>query len=356
VSISIRPYFAVPIALILFFILVNSLKAPKGKFGLRGKAALAAIFAPPMITFFINVAPYVLTGQMSAFESGIRFLSQTNVPRPAWSGFLQTIPVIPTLLTPSSLYIFAVGIWLPVLLALSAVMVIAWFFRFKHNPFIAFYLPTGVMSLFLAIMSQHWWPHYAALFGWYGAVLFAYLIVRIWGMNSPTPQPKSCVTRLKATSFMVIPVLIVAGAVIVFIANSQKHVVDRGFESRISNAEYYKSYMAAHFETRPSFLAPGNMDLHFKMREPRHGFPHASNSQHIAEGWWKLSSANGDFLAPTSLDEYCFEISHADFDLLILEESSPFLKCGLHKISWSLDTQSIAIDESVQLVYFFTRR
>lgn len=356
VSISIRPYFALPIALILIFILVNFLQGSENKSRLRVRSALAATVAPPMLTFFVNVAPYALTGQMSAFESGIKFLSETNVPRPAWGGFLQTIPNIPTLWTPSSLYIFGVGIWMPILLAISTLMVITWFFRFKHNPFIAFYLPTGVVSLFLAIMSEHWWPHYAALFGWYGAVFFAYLLVRVWGLKSPSSRPKSLLARLLATSSLVIPALIAAVAVILFLANYQKNVIERGFESREANAAFYKNYMEAQFETHPSFLAPGNMYLHFKMREPRHGFPHASNSQHIAEGWWNLSSTNGKFLAPTTIEEYCGEISRADFDLLILEESSPFLKCGLHSTPWSLDIHSIAIDESGQLVYFVVRR
>ena len=356
-AISIRPYFAVPIGLTLIFLLLKSVKSNPNKSFVIEKPVFVAFLAPPLVTLALNILPYFLTSQLSAFDNGIRFLGRPSVPQSAWEGFLQTLPSVPSEWTLLSLSQFFMSGWLGFLLLSSIYLMTFWLFSRKSNLFITFVLPLGIMSLFLSIMSQHWWPHYSVLFAWYAAVIVAYSLVRVWAVSSTRDLCNTSRFRVQAiVSVLLIPIILAVGAITAVFVNSKKLVLDKGFEMRSSQMAFFEEYLDSQFKIRPSFLAPNDMYLHFVLREPRHGFPHAANSRHVASGWWVSVPTSNTFIAPRSTSDYCHELSRANFDLLILEDSSPLMGCGFDSASSPLVIHSKTIEPSGKLLHFFIRK
>jgi hypothetical protein len=99
-------------------------------------------------------------------------------------------------------------------------------------------------------------------------------------------------------------------------------------EKRFSNATL----------SRPSFLAPEDMYVHWKLKESRHVFPHAANTGHIIRGLWADKGGIHAFRNPTNFTSYCRELQKSSIELVVLKEGSSINGCfsSSHQ-KWNLD-------------------
>ena len=108
------------------------------------------------------------------------------------------------------------------------------------------------------------------------------------------------------------------------------------------------------------------MYFHWKLHEPRHGFPHAANSRHIARGWWANLVVPEPFELPTDMDSYCEMIESRGPSLIVevrrQREKQPFPKAAFmeHRLSELLQSRYVRVENVPDLdkhgVIVFERR
>ena len=95
-----------------------------------------------------------------------------------------------------------------------------------------------------------------------------------------------------------------------------------------------------------SFLAPENMYIHWKLKESRHGFPHAAHTYSIVRNLWIENSKLSSYKFPNSLNSYCSLIEKSSIDLIVLKDSSVIpsgcftLSTSKYKLSYNLDIKN----------------
>ena len=77
------------------------------------------------------------------------------------------------------------------------------------------------------------------------------------------------------------------------------------------------------------------MYFHWQLDEPRHGFPHAANTRHIASlGWWQNAKVPEHFDLPTNQDAYCSMLESRGPSLVVKPKKGKkfnLKKCFLEK-------------------------
>jgi hypothetical protein len=76
-------------------------------------------------------------------------------------------------------------------------------------------------------------------------------------------------------------------------------------ESSGEKLRAFEAYLRASKREGSPFLAPADMYLHWRLDEPRHGFPHAAHTEAVFFGWWTGIDTRDSFLTPRDGDEYC---------------------------------------------------
>lgn len=83
-----------------------------------------------------------------------------------------------------------------------------------------------------------------------------------------------------------------------------------------------------------NFLYINDMNSHWKLKQPRHGFPHAAHSQHIIQKkWWSEAKMPDHFNHPINGAEYCELIEEKGPKIIIIKKLGNFEKICLDNSS-----------------------
>lgn len=324
-SISVRPYFVAPVVVLVIFSSVYS-RFRTTYTGARrsitprackeaGASALIRLVAIAGFTVLINALPYATSGQMDAFLSGVQMLAQDLNPRSSVASIVGDLGL--------GQFIF----WLQLLLLVTvALMSVKWRWPLWQQQ-IAIGLAT--ISLLLIVVRTHWFPHYYALFS--GLLALQIMVASVSlsvKFRLRADRPKSP-QREPVVLLLVVPYALfgITGAVSEFRSVSTDSRPSSASHSDSSTVKALKEFFEENYDRRPTFLYPHSSYVHWKMREPRHGLPHAAHTDHIAEGWWNGVVIPPRLNLPSNLDEYCILLEEAPIDNLVLFEGSPIHVC-----------------------------
>jgi hypothetical protein len=317
IAISIRPYFIFP--LLIGFLMIGFLIMQEKSLGTRQKISrITCLFSMPcVIGVFLNFGPYLLFGKSEEFFSGLSFLLQPAQPVGS---------IIDFFVEPGFGLGWFLRFWLGGMLLFSLID-IGISSRRKNERLEAAFMSLSVLSLLVGISTQHFWSHYINLFSWYFAILLGMKLVYFDKFISRLRQRKLWQLFLSATAnFLGLTFLVLSVVSLGIDKPSRQHPSEAlalAMESKFSRDPY----------SRPIFLVPEDMYVHWKLKEPRHGFPHASNTFHIFQGLWENTGGSHAFRHPITKKEYCAEILQSPIELIVLREDSDLQSCFFERKS-----------------------
>ncbi|WP_448578197.1 hypothetical protein [Thermaurantiacus sp.] len=312
IAIGIRPYLLPPLLAAPLWALARVPDQPR----LRGLAVGWVVWTAATAIFglIVNVLPYVVTGQLEAFLAGMRLLSQELRPRNmagtlehAFSTFreLDFIAKVMAVGAVAAPLYTAATLWrrtpgrLPSPIARDILV-------------LSLALP---LLLAASIAAKHFWDHYLQMFSPFLAMGFGFLCYIIAReVAGPDRLLGSLVGAVALLS--VLPTLASDGRQLL---GNRNFLTVRGRE-----AEAVAAFLRKMPADRRDFLYLDNMFVHWRLKEPRHGFPHAANTvQIIRAGWWQSVEMPGWFAHPTNAQAYCHALDEAGPSLLIVGEHLP---------------------------------
>jgi hypothetical protein len=175
----------------------------------------------------------------------------------------------------------------------------------------------------LTILSKHYWSHYQQMFAPYAAIVFALFFT--WVLKNGFLN-LSKVTRLTIISFCFVAALIITKDSMSIVRDvyrlpSSAHPLSSALKS-------IEKFLVNSAHKDASFLHPSHMYLHWKLNEPRHGFPHAGNTTHIIElQWWENVNIPKSLFVPTNRETYCELLRDSGPRFVFDFESSSVLAC-----------------------------
>jgi hypothetical protein len=331
-AISIRPYFLFPVLLIevwLFFrkALVTSDNSIllKDKFLITTRQLIVKTSAWAFLILFfgiiLNASLYIVSGKTAAFLSGLELLSQKLNPQEFQLIFKAQLSDVVRQLS-----LVLILIWFA--------LIIIFFYGFvrKNKEYLRnkiFYVDIifgAIISpilLELTILSKHYWSHYQQMFAPYAAIVFALFFT--WVLKNGFLN-LSKVTRLTIISFCFVAALIITKDSMSIVRDvyrlpSSAHPLSSALKS-------IEKFLVNSAHKDASFLHPSHMYLHWKLNEPRHGFPHAGNTTHIIElQWWENVNIPKSLFVPTNRETYCELLRDSGPRFVFDFESSSVLAC-----------------------------
>jgi hypothetical protein len=310
IGISFRPYFLFP--LVISFLIIGFLIVKEKSLALKQKSLRVSglLLMPCIMGIGLNLGPYVLLGKREEFFSGLSFILQ---PAQAAGS------IIDFFLEPGFGFGWFLRFWLGGMLLYSLIEV-GISSRRGSAGLMATFIPLSALLLVIAILSQHFWSHYINLFSWYFAILLA---VKLVSLDQLVPPLRRRYLQLFLPSTAVSLVF----AVLVLSVSSFE--VDKPAREHPNKALVLalETYFSRDPLPRPIFLAPENMYVHWKLEEPRHGFPHASSTLHIFQGLWEDVNGSHTFRDPINMKAYCYEILQSPIETIILIEGSDLQPC-----------------------------
>ncbi len=308
-AISIRPYF---FALCVVLFLWAGYEMYRSRRNLRDVLRFFMVWGGALAAwgFVLNILPYVVTGQFTAFLDGMSMLAGGNIPHSGASGFR-------TAWKEDS--VSDVG---KVCMALTLVSVLAFRRGGRGDSLLVLTLLSG-LALAAAMLTAHVWGHYTQMF----AGLFCLLVVNFMErVMAADMYPK----LVKAVQWFALAVPCIFGYVMLehayaVVADFSKNGAPT--DTDISRARLVEDYLQRTNSQNETFLAPTDMALHWRLWQSRHGFPHASHTHHIFSGWWKTVGPYKSFATPQSAEEYCRLLEEKGPTLLIDPLKDAGLEC-----------------------------
>lgn len=354
IAISIRPYYLPSLGITLILSLILS-KPPKNYIKILGKISIwgVTIF---LWGFFLNVFPYCITGQLTAFIEGICMLASPINPISGPNSFFMTITE-----TPDSLF-WGSWILMSFLIIYGIINNKKTIKRIEINIFcISFF---SSLTLSMTIMTQHYWSHYIQLF--MGDYLICTISFFVWIYTSKIPNGiiykyGNIIENKVLPFFLIFPLIF-------FSVDILKK------EIKPKNKDYYdpnlivtwmkstktdwkellfSNYLTAKYpDNRPDFLIPEDMKAHWMLDEARHHFPHATNTQHVFFGWWeKLNVEPSFFYAPHNGHQYCQILQDHGPTLVVVTPNDYVTPCLLSEKSKYMQDEELKNGNKVLLVF-----
>jgi hypothetical protein len=300
-AISIRPYFLAPLMVLIIWVALWPRRDHTGPASRVTELGLW-LASIALTTLLINFAPYVVSGQLQAIYDGLRILSLDLNPTPTIESFVSTMVGQGLVLW------FLLGALTFGTAALKAM-------RLNKSPDAALMLIL-IFLLAISIISTHWWPHYVALFAGFTCLLFASVTMQFLSLHRAKfrIRDKNSVQQV----LVIAMILLISGISVFALLSSIRSLILTRMHVDSSNHfldefNAFQDYRRDTSSSDSTFLAPSNMLIHWLLREPRHGFPHAANIWHIHEGWWSTFPEVEAFPLPRNPEEYC----------LLLREQAP---------------------------------
>lgn len=326
-SVSIRPYFALPLLVVFAILIVQNLisKSPRNRSVKRMWQPFVPISSFISCGILLNVSPFIFLGKFGSFVEGLKFLAQPLVPLRSIDVYLQNLPGQPLAFSLASLFQWAVATWSTILFLVSALLLTLIVLRKLNQPLLNLLITVSVTVLAFSTFSQHWWPHYSNMFSWYGAILGAYACVQIV-YRIPARDRGKVVALYRPLAFTAALISFVIAGGVISLSNSKPHGDDYN-HPREQQFRLVSAFLQSEFTERPSFLSPEDMYVHWKLRETRHGFPHAGNTVQITQDWWVNIRKSNAVSTPTNIDEYCKALNASEIKVIFLDSTSRLNSC-----------------------------
>lgn len=239
--------------------------------------------------FVMNILPYMMAQQMSAFWDGLSMLAGGNMPNNGVLGFLGWWIIDVRILV----------FWLAMLLIGG----LAWAgcCRGGRTEGAVIMLVLAVLGMVLLILKGHSWAGYNQMFAGFLPLLTILLTERVMA-----GQLQPAIKNAMVWIFPVLP-LVVAG---LFAFNAAKivgqyFVTGKPEPKAAQRLAAFNTYLERTGQQNVAFLAPFDMDLHWRLGQSRLGFPHTSHTVHIFEGWWVGVKPYSSFPTPSTPEAYC---------------------------------------------------
>jgi len=338
ISVSFRPYFFFPLA--ISFLITGFLILTEKAVRLDHKCYRFSTFVlfPVVLGVGLNLGPYLLSGSLKDFFSGLDFLLKPSPPSSSILNFF---------IAPGFELGWVLRFWLAGMLFYALAEIGINSRRGRAGIKLAL-IPLSAISLFFGILSQHFWSHYINLFSWYFAILLAVGVVSMSPIISPYLKGRLSKILLPAN---IVPIGLSILATFVSLPSMNKLTREhpsqplvRALENRLMDFE----------DSRPIFFAPENMYVHWKLKEPRHGFPHSANTRHISRGLWEEIKGSYVFRHPKNIESYCFELLQSQVQVIVLSEDSSLLPClSSQKKQWRME---LILLSDAEVWYLWFRR
>lgn len=337
-SISVRPYFLLPLAVGYLWvarrILVATGRLPREKW-IR---ILLLVGFPAFFGTVANSLPYAFAGNLRGFFDGLAFLS-----RPARGSTTETFR---TLLTPGDQFsYFAVTLVVMVCVVIASLVNQLVTSSAAKSSFTSLLIPLSFTVLAATIAIAHFWSHYVDMFGWYLAIFASQILLQI------SRSIRSQLARIPGHTVMSPARLTGIGVVIVAALVGGVAGSTRGFSSQHPlepETLAIENYLKVQDKSEHFFLAPLNMHAHWRLEQPRHGFPHAANTEHLLSGRWENVETQAAFLSPKNLDEYCELLQMSKVRMVFLHPDSPLNSCFKNpRTLWSGEPVGLAPEGSL---------
>lgn len=317
ISVSIRPYFL--FALIPAAVWLSSAYVFKSKESSAVRRVAIVLGLALTITFTgfaANSLPYFASSQGGAFFEGLGFLLSGLNPDPALDSFVSQLE--------SGGRRSLIALLIASMLAAGLVWLLTDTIRPGSRPIFVRLVVLSSSMLALGVFLEHWWSHYSNFFSWYLSVFLAFSVSRFSDTLSAFEMRQG--GRFSASLAISIPVFatLVIGIGVFGLKSFAGLPREHPEEWRL---QAISLYLERNFESQVSFLSPDHMYSHWKLNEPRHGFPHAANTAHIIRGWWEQTDETRFFSSPKSSIDYCHEISDAFVAVVFLKPESPLDEC-----------------------------
>lgn len=326
VSISFRPYFLFALVPAAIFLSLSFIFRPGQDSKVTKLSIVFGLGATIVVGGFgANSLPYILTGQTAAFLEGLRFIAQGLNPNSAFQSFMMQLDVGGIATGGLGEAYLSVTHWFTLVMLIvglgsSFVSVRS---RVPGAYFIAL-LVLSSWSLALGILTQHWWVHYSHLFSWYFAIVAAGLMTQLFQLVTR----QEITTRALARAIIVLVTSLGIAAPLTLLGwDVARATVRDSTHPETWRLEAISDYLKQNYVEPVSFLSPESMYIHWKLRQPRHGFPHAANTIHISQGWWDDTPETISFLSPKNSAEYCEVINLSSADIIFAEPSAEYMKC-----------------------------
>ena len=305
IAIGIRPYFL----LMMLVAPIWAINRNKEKWSLKKTIIIWTIWITITAVFglVVNLLPYLITGQLTAFQSGMQLLSQD----------LQASSIVEVI--GKFFYTFGIlGIVEKVVILgaiASCVYAVIALYRKNLNLLhqqisLDILILVFIMPVLLAIMivMKHFWTHYIQMFAplfSIGFGFFCYVIFRETSIN-----------RYLVGS-VIIAISILASLPILS-ENGKQFLDNKAYKLEKKSIEISKFLDSQPINQR-DFLYLDNMHAHWYLDEPRHKFPHAANTLHIInEGLWQSVKMPKLFSHPINTLEYCMALNSYGPSILIV--------------------------------------
>ncbi len=286
-AISLRPYFA---ALLALAVLWGGLRWALARRGSAADAAFRALVWGGWIGLWgmiLNVLPYLVTGQYGAFRLGLAALGSDLYGRDGWTRFVLAVRGGDT---------YTLALW-GILAFGAAIFAVSARPRARTVPGVLFVLAAALaLTGFTAV--QRWWSHYAHFPAGHAALLL--VVLGAWLAEGRQWRVLRPAVRILSAAGVLVLGGGLAGLTLRDAADPNGD--DAG---RAAILATFEGYRAQPGRAELPFLAPSQIFLHWKLDEPRHGFPQSANTGHIARGWWAALPQTTWIAMPRNTARYC---------------------------------------------------
>ena len=249
-----------------------------------------------------NAIPYLVVGRLDVLIAGLEMLSQDLNPQGI--GRILTRQYSTLLKRTPDLFVLAFVLWGIAIIRLpsSVPRTESWRANYRAVLDIGYLVILCPLLLEFAILTKHFWSHYIQMFVPFfcigvGLLAASLLAKGAWHFSRVQTLP-----------------LVIASLVLVSVSAKKEigqslRAISEPYSHRHFHAKglaRFKSFLETRPDSERDFLAPSTMYFHWQLDEPRHGFPHAANTRHIALlGWWQNARVPELFDLPTDRDAYC---------------------------------------------------
>lgn len=331
-SVSIRPYYIFSLgATLIGSILLSNINSKSSESLINFRKCIKISVWGAAIGVWgggINILPYALTGQMSAFHDGLLMLSSHINPLSAVQVFFKRARKFPDILLWSSWIFMIVIVFLYGKRNISI--------EKSHEYKIFFLSMFSALAMGIYIISEHYWRHYIQLF----FANYCICVISMLYLVQMQNVPFILFSKIKKISIQYLYCLFLTIFCIFLLFDLKKEIkiVERirnenvnSWDSTTYNwkEDLFRNYLQKKYvNSKPSFLFPDDMKAHWLLSEQRYHFPHSANTKHIFLGWWKnITFRSDNFFIMSNSEQYCEKIHSNGPNLIVLEPDSLLLPC-----------------------------
>jgi len=347
ISISIRPYYLLNIIVLPIWINIREgISTSEKKSSVEIEKLYRYIKDQTnwilMLIFYIilfNITPYLWTGHLSDFLSGIKLNSIDYVNHNIFERQYINIGKNPIL------YPVLVGMIILPLIRIGLSKIISKYHkRIENGPTkllkldidIIFFCILSPILLEIMFYRKHFFGHYFTLFCPFILISIVLLLAILARLDKLIYDFHIIKIIFKNISFFILIVCLVTNQ---SIPNAINEITNRKSSSKSYKLILIKEFVNQEKKKGDSirFLAPESNYIHWKLDESRHGFPQKAVFRNIAQGKMdklinKYNKLNYRFLLPTSQD-LCETLNKEGPEYIISENNSYSLSCLKEKSS-----------------------